>query len=273
MNKKITLQIILFSVAFLLFTGNVFTSSSGINSPLSGSPQSNNQTCAQCHGGGSITNQSVTISTDIPPGGYLENTDYTIKVVSRGNGSTAVKGGFNATIEDGNGFAGTLSNISGSGTAVNGNSATQTSGNNTFTGDSLVWRFRWNSGSSNNATVYVAANFANGNGTTTGDAVATQSLVLTKSSIGLEDISMQETKVYPNPATSVVNLSAYALESGMLNISLYDALGRQINQLYTAAITPGKWTQQFSVDEYAPGNYFLLMELNGKITHHKLIIE
>lgn len=273
MNKKITLQITLFSAAFLLFTGNVFTSSSGINSPLSGSPQSNNQTCTQCHGGGSITNQSVTISTDIPSSGYTENTDYTITVTSRGNGGTAVKGGFNATVENGNGFAGTLSAISGSGTAVNGNSATHTSGNNTFTGDSLVWRFRWNSGTSNGATIYVSANFANGNGTTTGDAVTTQSLVLTKSSIGLDEIALQEANVFPNPANSVVNISMRTLETGVLNITLYDHLGRQINKLYAAPVTTGNWEQQFSVEEYAPGTYFLLMELNGKIQHQKLIIQ
>lgn len=274
MNRKTTLQITLFSAAFLLFAGNAFTSSSGITSPMSGSPKSNNQTCVQCHGGASISSQTVTITTDIPASGYEENTNYTITVDCRGNGGTAAKGGFNATVENSSGFAGTLSALAGGGAAVNGNSATHKSNSNTFTGDSLVWRFTWNSGTTPNATVYVAANFANGNGTTSGDAIVTKSLNLTKSTIGVDELAATAAlALYPNPATTAVNLSVNAKEGGTLNVTLYDLTGKHIKQLYKAAIPSGLWEEQFSVQEYAPGTYIVLYELNGKTGKKRLIIQ
>lgn len=273
MKRTTILQISLFAVAFLLFTGNAFTSSSGINSAMSGSPMSNNNTCSQCHGGASASTQNVTISTDIPASGYQENTDYTITVDCRGNGGTAIKGGFNATVENANGFAGTLSTLAGGGAAVSGNSATHRSISNTFSGDSLVWRFKWNSGTSPNATVYVAANFANGNGTTSGDAIVTESLSLTKSSIGTQEFALNEFSLYPNPAQEQINLGFSAINGGSLTITVYDLVGRHIKTLYDATVPAGAWREQFNVSGLSPGTYIVLVRLNEDVSKQKLIIE
>lgn len=262
--KKSTILSSVFLAALLLFAGNAFTSSSGFSSPLSGSPQSNGQTCTNCHSGGNTTLQTVSISTDIPASGYEENTTYTIKIKASGNGGSAVKGGFSSTIESANAFAGTLSTKQGGGAQVFGNSATHTFSNNTFNGDSLVWQFVWNSGMTNSATIYSAVNFANGNGNTSGDGVKTATLQLTKSTIGISEFETTGISVYPNPASSFIRVALKLEKTDALSIRLFDMNGRIATVFYDGYANGGDYVQSFSLPQLASGNYFIHIEKGGK---------
>lgn len=271
MKKKTTPIIALLTCGLMLLGGEVFTNSGGVSTPKSGSPKSNNKTCTECHSGGSITAQSVAITSNIPASGYLPNTDYTIKVKLMGNGGIAAKGGINATVEDAAGFAGALSAIPQTGTAVSGNSATHTSSNNTFSNDSLVYQFNWNSGNAANATVYVAANFANGNGATSGDAVATNTLALTKNNIGIDELAISDIKVYPNPVKDIAHVSFYTPKGGYMSYSVIDANGSVISQNNKSIVQAGELSLSFDMSNYPAGVYFLNVELNNRNANAKLI--
>ena len=270
--KKSTLLSSVFLVALLLFAGNAFTSSSVFSSPLSGSPQSNGQTCTNCHSGGNTSLQTIMISSDIPPSGFEENTTYNIKIKASGNGGTAIKGGFNATIENANAFAGTISPKTGGGAQVFGNAATHTFSSNSFAGDTLVWEFEWNSGLTNSATVYSTVNFANGNGNTSGDAVKTAVLQLSKSTIGISELEATGISIYPNPASSFIRVACRLEKTDALSIRLFDMNGRIATVFYDGFASGGDFIQSFSLPQLASGNYFIHLESGGKTYSEQISI-
>lgn len=269
--KKITKTPFIILVALLLFAGNAFTSSNGISSPLSGSPLSNGQTCSNCHGGGNSSAQTISIVTDIPASGYEPNTLYTIKIKAQGNGGTATRGGFNATIEQPGGFAGTLSQVNGGKSKVNGNSVTHLGNSNQFSGDSLVWKFLWNSSTAPSATIYTAVNFANGNGNTTGDAVKSASLQLSKSVLSLNEESVNGLAIYPNPAKDVIRVGLQLNKLSFVNAKLYDQNGRVTAVLFDNYAAAGNFDESLAIPHVAAGTYYLLITA-GEQTHAESLI-
>jgi hypothetical protein len=261
---------IAFLFAGLLFTQTAITNSSGVPSPLSGSPQSSG-TCANCHQGGSLTSQDVIITTDIPADGFEENTDYTITIKGVGNGGTAVKGGFNATVEDASGFVGSLSTIGGGGAQVGVNAATHTSGNNTFAGDTLVYRFRWNSSTASSATIYTAFNFANGNNGTSGDAVKTETLTLAKNTIGLDELAIETLRIYPNPTNEMLSLELNVPSAKNMNIGLSDLSGRRIQELYNDRASAGTLRLTKNIGNLPAGVYTVTIQYGNQVLHERIV--
>jgi hypothetical protein len=270
MRKTTTTLSLGFLAAGMLFTQTAITNSSGVSAPLSGSPLSSG-TCANCHSGGTLTTQDVMITTDIPVDGFEENTDYTITVKGMGNGATAVKGGFNATVEDGSSFVGTLSTISGGGAQVGGSAATHTSSNNTFAGDTLVYQFKWNSGSASSATIYTAFNFANGNGVTSGDAIKTKTLVLTKNTIGLEELAISTLRAYPNPVAERLNVEFAVPRAADLHISMTDLSGKYTRELFNGRAAVGPFTLSEDIHDLPEGLYILSIQYDNDVYHDKVI--
>lgn len=154
------------------------TYSGGAPSGRSGSPASNGNTCSGCHSGGQLTSvHTITISSNIPAAGFVPNTTYLI-TVTNATGSYP-KSGFQASVES-SGHKGTLTANTGS-QVVSSSYVTHVSSSNSASNGQATWTFNWNSGSApDGTTIYVAGLFADGNGGTSGDAVKTQSLVLTR---------------------------------------------------------------------------------------------
>jgi hypothetical protein len=155
------------------------TNSSGAPANRSGSPASSSNTCASagCHSGGSVTNQTITISSTIPATGYQANTTYTVTVAANNmNSMTTGTIGFTASVEDATGHVGTLSSA-GSGAQISGSFATHTFSGLSASMGTRSWTFDWNSGANPpaNASVYAAVNFANADGWTAGDIIGSQS--------------------------------------------------------------------------------------------------
>ncbi len=178
--KKLSVLFATIGASLISYQG--FTNSSGAPSGRTGSPQSSS-TCATagCHTSGSITNQTVSITTTIPASGYQANTNYTVTVTANDGSSGAGTIGFQASVEDAMGHVGTLSSPS-TGAQINGSYATHTFSGNSSSMGVNTWTFTWNPGANPpaNATVYTAINFANGNGGTSGDNIATQTLALSQ---------------------------------------------------------------------------------------------
>jgi hypothetical protein len=167
----------------ILFSASHLISRSGglTQAKRTGSPDSGGLTCASCHGGGlTPSTQTIQISTNIPSGGFAPNTQYDITVTMNDGGAGTAKVGFQASVENASGHQGTVSENSADLQLAQSNKyVTHTSSSNLLNGGIRSWTFQWNSGSApSGTTIYVAGNFANGNGNNGGDIIVSTSLVL-----------------------------------------------------------------------------------------------
>lgn len=259
----------------MLISHLAYTNNAGAPTGKTGSPKSNGQTCAVsgCHSGGSVTNQQVTITTDIPSTGFVPNTDYNITVTANSNGVNGGKIGYSASIEANGSFQGTVSSLDNRSKVVSGNYMSHTSAGTGTLIESNSWTFKWNSGSAvDQTTIYAVANFTNGNGTTSGDVVIAQTLVLQKNTIGLEEQNLTALSVFPVPARDFSNISFDATEAGELAISLVTMDGRVTN-LSNEHIEAGSFSTRVDLRSFAAGNYILHLSLNGRVSTKHVVIE
>ena len=243
--------ILLASILFLSY--DAITSTSGSPIGRTGSPASTG-TCATvgCHSGPAVSSQTVSITTDIPASGFLDNTDYTITITANSNSATSTKIGFSASVESAAGHEGAVS-VSGNALKRIGTSQflTHTTSGTAASGGSRSWSFTWNSGTApDQTTVYSAVNFSNSNGNTSGDVIATQTLVLSKDqSVNLTEESINTLSVYPNPAKNQFSISGV---SERFSLRIFDLNGKQV--LQDEITVDG---QQISIGNLRSGHYLL----------------
>lgn len=212
-----------FALAAVAAALPAFTNANGPGGGKSGSPASGNQTCTSCHSGASISTQTVAITTDIPSTGFVPNTNYLITVTNATGGASNPRSGFQASVESA-GHQGSLTAGTGS-KIVNSNFVTHTMSGNSVSNGQAAWTFTWNSGNApDGTTVYVASLFANGNNNDNGDAVATQSLALTRSTIGLDEPQLA-VGISPNPANDMVTLE---LPEGLTVVRAFALNGAEV---------------------------------------------
>ena len=256
MTKKITL--VSLTLLFSLFISfDAITRSSGAPAGRTGSPASVG-TCAAagCHSGPSVTSETLTLSTDIPASGFVENTDYNITVTADDGGRNLTRIGFSASVESTTGSEGTLS-VSGTDiqTTGGGDFVTHTSSGIVVSGGSRSWSFVWNSGTApDQTTIYVAANFANSNGSTSGDVITTAQLALGKDmGVSIAEADLNPVSAYPNPASVYFQLSGIDKLEGQLRI--FDLKGRLVK-----TISRDELSDKVGLDEFENGVYILTDE-------------
>lgn len=233
-------------LAFALATLPALTNSSGPSGGKSGSPASGSQTCSSCHSGASISTQTVNITTDIPATGFVPNTNYLITVTNATGGASNPKSGFQASVESA-GHQGSLTAGTGS-KVVNSNFVTHTSSGNSVSNGQAAWTFTWNSGNApDGTTIYVASLFANGNSATSGDAVTTQTLGLTRSTLSVDEPQLA-VGLSPNPARDFVTLE---LPQGLMVVRAYSLTGAEV---YRATGVDG---MQIPTAEWPAGTYLI----------------
>jgi hypothetical protein len=233
-------------LAFALATLPALTNSSGPSGGKSGSPASGSQTCSSCHSGASISTQTVNITTDIPATGFVPNTNYLITVTNATGGASNPKSGFQASVESA-GHQGSLTAGTGS-KVVNSNFVTHTSSGNSVSNGQAAWTFTWNSGNApDGTTIYVASMFANGNNATSGDAVTTQTLGLTRSTLSVDEPQLA-VGLSPNPARDFVTLE---LPQGLMVVRAYSLTGAEV---YRATGVDG---MQIPTAEWPAGTYLI----------------
>jgi hypothetical protein len=214
---------LLFVLAAAAVAVPAFTNANGPGGGKSGSPASNGQTCSGCHSGASISTQTVSITTDIPSTGFVPNTNYQITVTNATGGASNPRSGFQASVESA-GHQGSLTAGTGS-KLVNSNFVTHTSSSIAVSNGQAAWTFTWNSGNApDGTTIFVSSLFANGNGNDNGDAVATQSLALSRSTIGLDEPQLP-VGVSPNPARDFVGLE---LPEGLMVVRAFALSGAEV---------------------------------------------
>ncbi|MCH8554167.1 MAG: T9SS type A sorting domain-containing protein [Schleiferiaceae bacterium] len=242
----------------------------------SGSPASNNQTCATsgCHTGPGASFQVVEITTNIPETGFNPNTNYTITVKGNGNSVPFSRIGFQASVEDAQGnHQGTINanpeiRVNGNGKFVThrNSSVTPINGQRSFT-------FTWNSGAAEDSTtVFAAVNFANANGSPTGDVIKTGSLVLRKNlSFSTENLAATNFSVYPNPAKEHINVAFDNHAGGTYEIYMVDLTGRKVASFAHQNLPYGPVKFHFELPDLPVGLYNLIVS-NGAFAKHQRVI-
>ena len=247
------------SLFLFIFALPAWTNKNGAPQGKSGSPQSNGETCTACHYSGSVSSQTISVTSDIPSDGYVDNTNYTITVKMQGNGGNHSVMGFMASIEDGSGHQGSLT--AGSNNQIkSSNYVTQTNSGSAASGDSASWSFTWNSGTAPDSTkIYIAGNFANNDGGTGGDIIDTHVETLMRSHVGLDEVSALDLRVIAQRTLGTLWIdAAQARAFGSLHIT--DLMGRQVYQSdWKPSDTQGRelWLPSLSA-----GQYVLTLQLN-----------
>ena len=258
MMKKNYLVLTLSAALSIFIVNDAFTNSSGAPTGASGGPNASNNTCARsgCHNGPSASSQTISVSSDIPSAGFKEDSIYQITVVADNGGSGTNEIGFSASVETATGFAGTIQITDATNTRKTGNYITHTSGGRNGTNGINTWVFDWNAGQApDQSTVYVAVNFSNNTGTTSGDIIATQNLSLSKaSSIGVDEFTSVALSIYPNPVQDRFVLNANADLKAPFTIK--DLSGKTIKNLGSGERVADNHFS-FNVAELAKGTYIL----------------
>lgn len=212
-----------FLINLLAISFQALNNASGPPAARTGGPGESNCTVG-CHSGSVITTgtnwNNISLTTNIPSGGYTPGTTYTITLSMTVTGIS--KWGFEATVLDGSGnmagsfIAGTGSSIqtSGSRSYINHNSS-----GNLFS-NTASWTFSWTAPSVgvSGITFYTTVNAANNDGNTSGDQIYTKSFTFGQFGVGPPTAVITTT---PNPATVCVGDTVYFSGSGNNNPSSY----------------------------------------------------
>jgi len=211
-----------------------FGNGGGSSNGVTGSPLDNQlapQSCLTCHDNNGNFNTAVSITSDIPSGGYALGQTYNMTVTQTANGAS--KHGFQITVENTS-----PSKIGGFGITDAINTHLQ-SGNNFATHslagtDQSSWNFTWTAPSTDagSVTFYVASiagNLNNTGGTTTVNNQMAQNTLIIGSVLAISDKHLLKYRMYPNPGDGIVS---FQLPSNINQgyISVFDYSGKLMIQ-------------------------------------------
>lgn len=222
MKKNYSFYIVLVSIPIFAFL--FFGYSSGQTGQYSGSPGDAGNTCAVCHTGITNHNAVPTITTNIPPSGYVAGTTYQITVSVT---STSVRHGFQITAEN-------ASDVK-VGTFIAGTDTQTANSNHLVTHNSSgtmqnAWTFEWTAptNSEGDVTFYAAVNATNNDNNLTGDQIVTTTETVSFTSAGISENQLISFAVYPNPTTDYVVLKGKAAELQNATIQIFNNLGQVV---------------------------------------------
>jgi hypothetical protein len=209
-------------------------------------------TCTGCHGG-TATQTTGVISSDIPSSGFIGGTTYNFTVVMSG----AAAYGFEMTPQTVTSSVGLGTWIAGAGTAVSTKYIKQSAKK---TGASATWTFQWTApATANTVTFYGAFNYANNNSATSGDVIKTSSITYLANSTGIDENSISKSNIstFPNPTTEILHISsANIFNEG----SIFSIDGKLIKIISEYELL----TKTIVVSELYNGTYYLKMSSENK---------
>jgi hypothetical protein len=233
------------------------TSSTGAPAGHTGSP-GDGKTCTNCHGG-SVTQQTGWINSDIPASGYIPSTTYnvTATVISAGrnifgfqaspqNNSGILQGSLTATNPS-------LTQLTGSGKYIT-HTKTGTSGSN----GTHTWTFQWTAPAPGKGDVTFYGAFLAGNGSgSSGDIVYNSSLKVSEDlSTGVTgNIQTAGFSVYPNPSSGSFFIANRSTDDETFRI--LDTQGRIMETIQVGA---GDRKFMSWKDKYRSGLYMIVNE-------------
>lgn len=273
MKKRFTLVLSLLVIggmALDMTNRTAHGNSSGAPAGNSGSPSDGN-TCARsgCHTGGPAqTNQVVSISSNIPVGGYVSGETYEMTATMSNGG---VKFGFSLSPQDAQGnLLGTL--VANSTTAINGSGKylTHTSSSNSGSG-SKSWTFGWIAPAvgTGSVTFYGAFNFANNAMGSQGDVIVAHSQSFSENiSIGISEQQLEAISIYPNPAEDAINIRLSDVDE-VITVQMFSMDGRQ---LFSEQFNSGNIVIDLASRKVSSGLYVVQVEAGSSKVTRKVVV-
>jgi uncharacterized lipoprotein YddW (UPF0748 family) len=75
---------------------------------------------------------------------------------------------------------------------------------------------------------------------------------------------------YPNPFNPTTTITFSLAEQGLTSLKVYDILGREVAELVSEELTPGKYSVSFNAGKYASGIYIYSLRSKNKIINKKM---
>ena len=198
----------------------------------------NYRNCTSCHSGTVNSGNGEIIFSGLPST-YTPGETYTISLTVTGSNRQGY--GFQAIAMSGNSTAGMISSNSSSvSLEKNGDYVQQSS--RTASGN---WVFDWLAPSSDIGSVtFSASGLATGGSTgRTGDYVYTKSVLIPATQVSVEENSLATNYTifqnYPNPFNPITTIRYFLPERALVNMFIYDMMGRKIKTLVNYQQTEG----------------------------------
>lgn len=114
-------------------------------------------------------------------------------------------------------------------------------------------------------------------GFTTGDTTQMAANIrnfLNSQPTGLNEssVSVSGLNIFPNPATSEVNIKFFLKENSDVEIDVLDVTGRVVSNLFFEKTQAGAYVKTFNTNGIANGNYIVRVKANGSVSNQKLNI-
>jgi hypothetical protein len=237
------------------------------------------KTCTFCHGGPTAMNQAGWIASNVPLGGYVPGTTYTLTATAVRAGH--IKFGFQVSPQNVSGaLLGTLINTSAQTQLTGGNKyITHTSGGTSGSG-SKTWSFDWTApvAGTGSVTFYGAFNVTNAGGNSSGDTIYTSTLVIAENTgVGMGSITSggHSISIYPNPVSEQLNIQYTLSVPAHVEISLYDLQGKVCKTLLSAFKAASAHACSFNIapNQVEKGIYFIGIRIDDTLNLQKIIIE
>lgn len=242
-------------------------------------------TCNACHTGNPLNDPagSITFSSPMLTGmQYMCGQTYTINI-------TVARPGVNLF-----GFAceALTSTGANAGSLVITDALTTTTKNATVAGNSRksvvhklnggasanthTFTFDWTAPATNvgNITFYFAGNATNSSNTTSGDFIYKSSQVVIAPPVGVNEnaASNFELSVFPNPTKESATITYTLDEASMVDAELISITGQEVSKFFSEEEAPGQHEQKLAFGSVPNGIYMVALNVNGKQSFKKLIV-
>lgn len=259
--KKIIIALVV-GIAAVSMTQELVSNPTGAPLGRTGSP-ADGATCSSpgCHFGTASPLSNV-ITSNIPATGYVPGQSYTITVTVPGSGNK----GFQVSPQKTDGTQlGSLQ--AGAGSQVIGKYITHTAPK---TG-TATWTFGWTAPAAGSGSVTFYGAFAQSRQVT-----RTNSLTVAEGvSTGVQEVrAFSKVNVFPNPATSEINLNFNLTRNGLTEVRLLDLSGKEIAALYNQTLEAGIQTLRLNLPGgLNGGHYFVTLKAEGQLKTLPLFIK
>ncbi|HOP14851.1 MAG TPA: T9SS type A sorting domain-containing protein, partial [Lentimicrobium sp.] len=218
--------------------------------------------CTQCHGG-TASQATGWITSDIPAEGYVPGETYTINVSVTGTGDK----GFEISPQDlSGGLLGTLADGPDVHLVAGNTAVTQ---DNASSANPAEWQFEWTAPSAGTGTVVFYGAF-----TVNKPVTKLCTLEVNENTpIYIPETVIPEPVIFPNPANDRFNISYYAASKAGTKIFLISMDGRSILVFESNISNPGMNEVMVSIPPGTPPGIYLIEIANaGYRTRNKLMV-
>ncbi len=264
MKKVYLIYVALFCVSLIFygFSGNDSRYPTGAPAGYTGSPF-DNKNCTHCHGGNLSTVQGW-ITSNVPETGWIAGETYDITLTVNSGGKKGFEISPQSFLGD---LQGTLIAVSGTQLVGNNKYITHTS---KVSATPAVWTFHW-----------IAPEEGTGNVVFYGACAINESQTKLTSLLLPEDItaSVQTEKettinIYPNPASSAINLSYELTNTEDVTISLFNVNGRLIKNILSQNQAAGSHKISYNIDnKMSAGIYLVSIKYGTHSTVRKILVQ